>query len=615
MCGIFGIAFNRGREDLGSILVRAGRRLSYRGYDSVGCATLSSNGSIDLRKDVGSIEKVSEVLNFFNMRGDRGICQLRWATFGPPSKLNAQPHLDFTQKIVGAHNGNITNNPFLREKMLERGIRVISENDGETIVNLSSYFLSQGITAEEAFTKVIQETRGDFSLVLAPGESKVLYCVKMGSSLYLGIGDDFICCSSDLPSILEFTRRYVRLIDGDLVTFDAQSFSIFNLKVQERVQRDILTSDITIESVAKEPFAHFFLKEIHEQVESSRNILSLYEDGLVWKDFVNALNSSPRVFITGAGTSYHALLLGTYYFANLASLPMLPAIASQMLPLYANAVEGEDLIVLVSQSGETKDLINVYNWCKASGKGKTFAVVNNIGSTLALHCDGMIPIASFLEVAVPATKTYLNQVICFLYCALRLAEKRGLRKVEGELGALRKLPELVEETIKMNEEKVKELAQVLLPHFSQHILGYGLTHPIALEGALKMKEVVFNHPEGMYSSEFKHGPLAVVEENYPVIFVALPENENIVLSHMNEVLCRLGRVIHVGEPSPGYDKICHYKLSIPSPKEYGVSLEFSPYISSLLSVIPLQMLAYEMAVAKGNNPDQPRNLSKTLTVD
>ncbi len=476
-------------------------------------------------------------------------------------------------------------------------------------------FLSPGHAPEQAYSRLIEHTEGDFSFVLADMDNHELHCLKMGSSLYLGIGDDFICCSSDLPSILEFTRRYIRLRDGDLVIFTHNNFRIFNLKEQAEVEREIQTSDIAIENVAKEPFEHFFIKEIYEQIESSRNILSLYEQAEVWKDFVESLERAPRVFMTGAGTSYHALLLGTYFFANIAGLPVYPAIASQMLPLYAKAIGKDDLLVLVSQSGETKDLINVYNWAKESGCGKTFAVVNNIGSTLALHCDGMIPIASFLEVAVPATKTYTNQVICFLYSASKLAEKRGVLKQSTIFDDIDKLPGLIEETIKLNEELVKQVSEVLLEHFSLHILGYGLTHPVALEGALKMKEVVFNHPEGMYSSEFKHGPLAIVEENYPVVFVALSENEDIVLSHMNEVLCRLGTVVHVGEPSAGYDKLCHYKLTLPALKARGISEFGKAYIASILSVIPLQLLSYEMAIKKGNNPDQPRNLSKTLTVD
>jgi len=615
MCGIFGIVLRERRADLGEILVRAGRRLSYRGYDSVGCATLCGNGIIDLRKDVGSIEQVSKALNFFEMTGDRGICQLRWATFGPPSKMNAQPHFDSTQERVGAHNGNITNNPFLREALLSEGIVVESQNDGETLVKICSKYISQGLPPEVAYTKVVRETTGDFAFVMAQRNTRELHCLKMGSSLYLGLGDGFVCCSSDLPSILEFTRRFLRLRDGDLVIFDHENFRIFNLKEQAWVTRKEEISDIDIERVAKEPYAHFFLKEIHEQVESSRNIISLYERGEVWREFVEAIDKAPRTFITGAGTSYHALLLGTYFFSNIAGVPLYPAIASQMLPLYSSSVGKDDLLVLVSQSGETKDLINVFNWSKSSGKGKTFAVVNNIGSTLALHCDGMIPIASFLEVAVPATKTYLNQVIAFLYCAYRLGQRRGLVPDDKLADELANLPSMVEETIKANEKVVKEASEALLPHFSLHILGYGLTHPVALEGALKMKEVVFNHPEGMYSSEFKHGPLAIVEKDYPVLFVALPRDENIVLSHMNEVLCRHGKVIHVGESTPGYEKVSHFRLPIPPPRDFGFSDDWAPYITSILSVIPLQMLAYEMAIAKGNNPDQPRNLSKTLTVD
>jgi len=607
MCGIFGIVLKEPSGKLGDMMVRAAERLSYRGYDSVGMAVANGDGEIDLRKDVGNIAKTNAQFGYDKMSGDRGILQLRWATFGVPNTVNAQPHFSPDRAMIGAHNGNITNNPFVREDLEAEGYDFVSENDGETLVHLAHKYLSNGSSPEKAYTAVIGDTEGDFALLFMRRDSREIYAVKMGSSLYLGLADDFICVSSDLPSILEYTRRYIRLEDGDLVVFDDREYRIFRLPEQEYIKRPVTVSDIDIENANKEPFAHFFMKEIHEQAEGTRSLLSIYDSTGVWKDFVEALDKANRVFMSGAGTSYHALLLGTYYYNKIARLPIFPAWASQMLPLYSSTVGEGDLLVLVSQSGETKDLMNVYNWAKEKQAAKTFSVVNNIGSTLALHCDGMIPIYSYLEISVPATKTYTNQVICFLYTAMKLAERRGIKYEGVTWDDVHRVPELVRETIALAEEPVKKLAPVLLKHPSMHILGQDMTHPVAMEGALKMKEVVYNHPEGMYSSEFKHGPLAVVDKDYPVLFVSLPENEDLVLSHMNEVICREGIVVHVGQPSRGYDKICHYKLPIPA---VG-----NPYLNSILSVIPLQMIAYEMAIALGNNPDQPRNLSKTLTVD
>ncbi|OPX22167.1 MAG: hypothetical protein B1H03_05070 [Planctomycetales bacterium 4484_113] len=564
MCGIFGIVCASKRDDLGEVMVRAARRLSYRGYDSVGMATFTGNGQIDLRKDVGDITKTNAQLHFDAMTGDRGLLQLRWSTFGRPSTTNAQPHLTMNRDMVGAHNGNITNNPFVREDLQAEGATFESENDGETLVLLVEKYLSRGMSPEEAYTQVSHDTEGDFAQVFMRRDKHEMYAAKMGSSLYLGLADDFICVSSDLPSILEFTRKYVRLENGDLVIFDDKNYRIFRLPEQQYVERPVTVSDIDIENANKEPFAHYFIKEIHEQVEGTHNLLSLYDGTSVWQDFIEALDSADRVFMTGAGTSYHALLLGAYYFNKLARLPVFPSWGSQMLPLYAASVREGDLIVLVSQSGETKDLMNVYEWAKAKGVARTFSVVNNIGSTLALHCDGMIPICSYLEISVPATKTYTNQVLCFLYAAMKLAEHRGIPYEGITWDDLHRVPRLIQETIEMSQQPVKELASVLLEHPSMHILGHDMTHPVAMEGALKMKEVVYNHPEGMYSSEFKHGPLASVDEGYPVIFVSLPENEDLVLSHMNEVICRQGIVVHVGQPSKGYDKIAHYKLPIPA---------------------------------------------------
>lgn len=612
MCGIFGIVFKEHQEGLGKILYEAGKRLTYRGYDSVGCATIKRNGTIDLRKDAGKIQEVCRKYNFEAMSGIRGILQLRWATFGAPSQKNAQPHLDCSETIVGAHNGNIVNTLALREEYINNGHNVRGQNDGEIVVHTVEKHLL-GEEGKRDWVKAIvnanKDMKGDYAYVITDNRKNEMYCAKKGSSLYLGVGEDFICCSSDLPSILPLTRRIVFLNDNEFVRFDHSIYQVFNMLTGEAIQRESEVVDLSPETATKGEYPFFMLKEINEQPQAVREMLHVLYASEFVEAFLSHFDTAKRIFFIGAGSSYNACVSGAYYFNKIAKVPVIPVIAGQFMEMYGNTIDDDTLLVCVSQSGETKDIINIVNYAREIKKGRILGILNVLGSTLMNRSDTYLPLACNLEISVPATKTFINQVTMLYFLALRMAERRGVlskEKIKREDEMLRRLPELLKETIQKTEGACKNLAQQLLHVKDIYSLGFGVCHGTALEGALKIKEVTYSHCEGMYSAEFKHGPLSIVEKDYPVIYNAVPENTKMIISHINEVSCREGKIIVIGEDNEALKREADIFIEVPKSNEI---------LGSILHVIPLQLLAYYWAVGKGINPDEPRNLSKTLTVD
>lgn len=617
MCGIFGIVFKSQRQDLGRILVDAGTRLTYRGYDSVGCATVEGanvkDDKIDLRKDAGTIDEVYKKYNFVKMKGIRGMIQLRWATFGRPSKLNAQPFFGCDTNIVGCTNGNIVNTAQLREKYMAEGHTIRSWNDGEILIHVIEKYYNDSKDMKKAIMLSTKELHGDYAYAVTTTYDNTMYTVKKGSSLYLGVGKDFVCCSSDLPSILPLTRMIVTLNDNEFVEFSWDKYAIYNLTDGSPIKRKPVKSEFDIESATKEGYPHFMLKEIHEQPSRVDMLLKVLEESQFVEKFFERLNEKNgrihAVYFMGSGSSYNACVTGAYYFNKLAHVPAIPVIAGQFIDLYGNALTDESVIVCVSQSGETKDVINVVNYCKKIEKGTILGMINVLGSTLMLNSDVYLPLACDLEVSVPATKTFMNQIVSLYYLALKLGGERGTvgtRRYEYLMNELRRLPQILETTIKNTDLQCKIIASGLSRYNDCYCLGYGICHGIALEGALKIKEITYGHCEGMYSSEFKHGPLSIIDDGYPVIYVTTPEDTNMIISHMNEVACRKGRVITIAEESTPLRKNSHDYIVVPTS---------STMLAPILNVIPLQLIAYYWSVAKGINPDQPRNLSKTLTVD
>lgn len=595
MCGIFGIVMKE-EQTLGPILIEAARRLTYRGYDSVGAATLLGD-RIDLRKDVGKVDEVAEKYNFAEMRGQRGIVQLRWATFGEPSQVNAQPHIDSDGDLVGAHNGNVVNNAELRELFLAEGLTVRSENDGETCVHAVERYLNRGYAFIDAIRLAYGDLEGDYAFVIGQTNDDKLYAFKKGSGMVVGIGDGFTCVSSDLPSILPLTRTVIRPQDGEIVTLWADRVEIRSVKDGRLIEREPELVTESMDSVQKGGYPHFMLKEIHEQSQAARELLHVLNGHREIAPLVEKMKAARNLYFIGCGTSYHAALLGAVYFAQIAGRAVIPILAPQFIAQYAPTVNYEDVGLFVSQSGETKDVLNALEVAEARGM-TCYGIANVIGSTLTKETAFCLPLCCGYEISVPATKTFTNQALTFLYLAYRMAG-RDPRPLE-------EAPALIDQTLEQTAKAVADLAAEINAWNDMYCLGYGLTYPIALEGALKLKEVTYAHCEGMLSTEFKHGPLSAVSKGYPILFAAAPTDVPLIISGLNEVKVRGAHTIVVAQEDARLRANADELIVLP-PSD--------PYLAALLSVLPLQMLAYHMSVLRGYDPDFPRNLSKTLTVD
>ncbi len=595
MCGIFGYVSNK-EELLGPILIEAAQRLTYRGYDSVGAATLC-NGKIDLRKDVGKVQAVSEKYNFSDMRGQRGITQLRWATFGEPSQVNSQPHLDSDGDMVGAHNGNVVNNVELRAQFIAEGMTVRSQNDGETCVHAVERYIHRGYEFIDAIRLAYGDLQGDYTFVIGRANDDKLYAFKKGSGMVVGLGPGFTCVSSDLPSILPLTREVIRPQDGEIVTLWADHVEVRSVQDGRLIDRKTERVTESMDEVQKGGYPHFMLKEIHEQPQVARELLHLLDGSAEVASLVEKMRKARHLYFIACGTSYHAALIGSVYFARIAGRAAIPVLAPQFIPQFGPAVAYEDVGVFVSQSGETKDVLNALEAAEARGMA-CFGLANVIGSTLTKAASFCLPLCCGYEISVPATKTFTNQVITFLYLAYRMAG-RSPRELE-------RIPELMEATMDAIGPRMEQIASDINGWNDMYCLGYGATYPIALEGALKLKEITYAHCEGMLSTEFKHGPLSAVSKGYPILFVAGPEDVPLIISGINEVKVRGARTIVIAEPDERLRANADDLLELP---------KSDPNISPLLGVIPLQMLSYHMSVLRGFDPDFPRNLSKTLTVD
>ncbi len=595
MCGVFGYVTNRD-EALGPILVEAAQRLTYRGYDSVGAATFR-DGAIDLRKDVGKVDAVAERHGLREMRGSRGITQLRWATFGEPSQRNAQPHLDSDGGMCGAHNGNVVNNVELMAEFAAEGMTVRSENDGETCVHAVERYLRRGEAPIDAIRHAYDDLAGDYAFVIGLADDDRLYAFKKGSGMVVGIGDGFTCVSSDLPSILPLTRRVVRPRDGEIVTLWADRVEVRSVADGSLVDRPAELVTETMEAAQKGGYPHFMAKEIHEQPQVARELLHLLDASADVAPLLERMRDARHLYLVACGTSYHAAMLGSVYLAQLAGRVAIPVLAPQFIAQYAPAVGPDDVGIFVSQSGETKDVLNALEAAERRGMA-SFGLANVVGSALTRETRLCLPLGCGFEISVPATKTFTNQVIAFLYLAYRMAGR--------DTAPLAGVPDLMEATIASVAAQAEALAAELADHNDLYCLGYGATYPIALEGALKLKEVTYAHCEGMLSTEFKHGPLSAVSAGYPIIFAAGPDDVPLIISGINEVRVRGARTITIAQEDARLRANGDDLISLPAT---------DPQVSALLAVLPLQLLAYHMSVLRGLDPDFPRNLSKTLTVD
>ena len=595
MCGIFGIVTEK-EQLLGQTLIEAAQRLTYRGYDSVGAATLNGK-KIDLRKDTGRVDEVAAKYNFAEMTGSRGIAQLRWATFGEPSQVNAQPHLDSDGDLVGAHNGNVVNNFELRQQFIAEGLTIRSQNDGESCVHAVERYINKGYEFLDAIRLAYGDLQGDYAFVIGKVSDDKLYAIKKGSGLVVGLGEGFTCLSSDLPSILPLTRKIIRIQDGEIITLWADRIELRSVKDGKIIQRAAEMVTESMDAVQKGGYPHFMLKEIHEQSQVAREVLHMLAGSTELESVLGKMRTARNLYFIGCGTSYHACLAGSVYFAQIAGRTVIPVLAPQFLPQYVTAVNHEDVGLFVSQSGETKDVLTALQAADARGM-TAFGLANVIGSTLTKATSFTLPLCCGYEISVPATKTFTNQVVTFLYLAYRLAGR--------DTSELEKIPELMEKTLEMVAPQVAVVASEIDNWNDMYCLGYGATYPIAQEGALKLKEITYAHCEGMLSTEFKHGPLSAVTRGFPILFAAGPDDIPLIVSGLNEVTCRGARAIAIGEADSRLEANASDVIALP---------KSGPAIAPLLAVLPLQLLSYHMSVLRGFDPDFPRNLSKTLTVD
>jgi len=596
MCGIFGIVYTSERP-LGEVLTGAANRLAYRGYDSVGAAAIPADGAIDLRKEVGKVREVAEELRFDELFGLRGIVQLRWATFGAPSVPNAQPHLDSEGMLVGAHNGNVVNNAELRRQFIAEGMKVRGTNDGESCVHAVERHIKRGLPLPEAVRAAYNDLEGDFAFVISDREHNRLVAVKKGWCLVVGSGPDFTCYSSDLPSILPLTRKVIPVEDGEMVVLEPGRVRLFHVADGSKVIRPAKEVSDKMGAAEKGGYDHFMLKEIHEQPETARALLHLLEASEYLPRMVETLRAAERLFLVGSGSSYHACLIGSTFWSRLAGKLAVPALPHQFIEQYGQALRPGDVALYVSQSGETKDVLNAIAF--ATPKGVVpLGLVNVLGSTMTRKVQVYLPLACGWEISVPATKTYTNQVIALI----ALAAAVGGQPVE-ELDAA---PAWIERAIAKTDGPMTALAQQFVGCDRLFILGYGLGHGVAREGALKCKEVTGLPCEGMFSSEFKHGPLAMVEEDTPVFFTAPPSGAEMLTNHVTEVTARAGHATVLAADHKGLRAEASRFIPLPVASD----LEYA-----IVGAVPFQLLGYHLAVAKGMDPDYPRNLSKTLTVD
>ncbi|ABO08425.1 glutamine--fructose-6-phosphate transaminase (isomerizing) [Pyrobaculum calidifontis] len=602
MCGIFGIVFaEKPRRPLGEILRRALERLEYRGYDSAGVAVVDKG--LVVRKDAGKVAEVASRYGFDALQGTVGIAHTRWATHGKPDQSNAHPHTDCRGVIAVVHNGIIENYAELKRELLAKGHVFKSETDTEVVVHLVEEYKRQGLDTFTAFKKALARIRGAYAIALIDAENpNAIYFARNLSPLIIGVGDGFNIVASDIPTVLDYTKRIVAVRDGEYGYITPTEVYIEADGVPQPVYERVEEIPWSAEMATKGGYPHFMLKEIYEQPESLASTVA----GLEWAQLsavADMLLSARNIYVLGAGSSYHAGLTFAARLPRLRLTPV-PIIASEYYT-YERLFDRDDVAIAISQSGETIDTIRAARAMRERGV-KVVAVTNVVGSTLARESDVVIYTRAGPEIGVAATKTFTTQVatLSALYLAVLKAVGVDTSELERELKAL---PEAVRKTIENTAGTAKDLAKRMKEKRSAYYLGRGLSLPVAMEGALKLKEVAYIHAEAYPAGESKHGPIALVEEGFPVVFVfSDPDTREKTLSNVAEMKARGAYAIGVVPAKSDLAKKLDFPVEVPESGELAAPVTY---------VVPLQLLAYFAAVERGYDPDKPRNLAKTVTVE
>jgi glucosamine--fructose-6-phosphate aminotransferase (isomerizing) len=609
MCGIVGYI---GQQEATPIILDGLRRLEYRGYDSAGIATLH-NGKIEIRRAQGKLVNLENLLRERPLQGSCGIGHTRWATHGRPSEINAHPH--FAGGIVVVHNGIIENYLALKERLIGQGHTFNSETDTEIIAHLVEEHFKACGDFEAAVRAALAEVRGAYAVaILCQQEPGKLIAAKLGSPLVVGKGQGEYFVASDIPAMLSHTREMIFLEDGEMVVFTAGGMRVTDLAGAPLV-KNIKTITWSPLMAEKGGYKHFMLKEIYEQPRAIADTIAgrildgkgdVFLDGLKLADA--ELRAVEKIFVVACGTSWHAGLVGKFLIEKLARVPVEVDIASEFRyrdPL----VTAGTLTVLISQSGETADTLAALREAKGKG-GRTVAICNAVESSIARESDGVVYTHAGPEIGVASTKAFTTQLVALFLLALRLGRARGVLSAAEWARlteALVTLPRKVEETVEL-DAAIEEVARTFMGSRDFLYLGRGNQYPIALEGALKLKEISYIHAEGYPAGEMKHGPIALIDEQLPVVVLA-PRNETFekVISNLEEVRARGGKVIVLTDgPGEELQGKADVVFTLPS-----IVDELMP----VLTAVPLQLLAYHIAVLKGTDVDQPRNLAKSVTVE
>ena len=609
MCGIVGIA---GTKDCAGAILDALKRLEYRGYDSAGIATLV-NGRIERRRAAGKLAKLGEVLQKNPLSGHTGIGHTRWATHGKPSEGNAHPHA--TERVAIVHNGIIENFRELRAELIAKGHKFESETDSEVCAHLISDYMDQGMVPEKAAMAAVKRLTGAYSLAMIfKGEEGLLIGARMGSPLAVGYGDNEAYLGSDAFALAPFTNRVSYLEDGDVAVVRGTDVRIYDAS-DRPANREITLTSASAGLVDKAGYRHFMAKEIHEQPEVISHTLAHYldPDGPCVRvrdpKLVKALAEASMLTISACGTAYYAGLVGKYWFEKLARLPVEIDVASELR--YRDAVYPKNGIALfISQSGETADTLAALRDAKAHGQ-TTLAIVNVAESSIAREADVVLPTFAGPEIGVASTKAFTCQLSALAPLAIAAARARGKIDVETErklCAALLETPRHIVEFLKQ-ETKIEHLGAEVAKASDVLYLGRGPSFPLALEGALKLKEISYIHAEGYAAGEMKHGPIALIDENVPVIVIAPHDGlYEKTVSNMQEVMARGGKVLLMSDKAGLASAGAQAWATVEVPTA-------DPFIAPLLYAVPVQLLAYYAAVAKGTDVDQPRNLAKSVTVE
>ena len=608
MCGIIGYV---GDKSVTPLLLEGLKRLEYRGYDSAGVAVMNGKG-IETRRAAGKIARLESVLATLPVNGNVGIAHTRWATHGAPTECNAHPHVSMDGTIAVVHNGIIENFTALRQKLEALGYKFLSETDTEVIAHLIQEAFTS--TLEEAVLDALAQIEGTYGIaVVSSRDPNKIVAARLGSPLLIGLGDGEFYVASDVSAILAHTRQVVYLDDGDIAVLDRKGYRVLDRSARE-MRRNVSKVDWDLGQIERGGFAHFMLKEIFEQPQTIENTMRgrlLDEEGTARLGGLNLTDEEllkfDNIVITACGTSWHSALIGGMMLEDLTRIPTKVEYASEFR--YRNPVVNDrTLCIVISQSGETADTLAAMREAKHRG-ARTIGIVSVVGSTIARESDGGSYVHAGPEIGVASTKAFTSQVTALLLFTLKLARLRNLSPVRGReiVEALHALPGQVQSILDRADE-IEAVAEEFKRASNFLYLGRGYNFPTALEGALKLKEISYIHAEGYPAAEMKHGPIALIDEMMPVVFICPHDSVfDKVVSNVQEVKARKGRVIAItSRNEPALAGKIDYEFRIP---------ESIDLVTPILASIPLQLLAYYIAVKRGSNVDQPRNLAKSVTVE